>query len=298
MAKFSGKSTQWWVVAAFLLPSFIGFFIFIMVPMIATIGLAFTDYSGGFTFHWIGLKNFFNILSSGTFLNTLINTAKFTVLAVTAQIFLGFVFALLLNKKRFGRNAFRSIIFLPSILSMVSISVVFMLILNPEKGPVNNFLISLGLGVQPWLTSSKTALYTIISITVWQSFGYYMVLFLSGLQAINVDLYEAASIDGAGKWRQLLNVTIPMLSPTIFFSVVMAVINSFKVFEPIFVMTGGQFGGGPGGSTTVMVFDIYQNAFSYYKMGYASAEAVILLSMVLVITLIQYRGQKKWVTYE
>lgn len=298
MAKFSGRATNWWVVAAFLLPSFIGFFIFILIPMMATVILAFTDYSGGFSLGWVGVENFVNIVTSDSFLNTLSNTGKFTLFAVTAQIFLGFVFALLLNKKRFGRNVFRAIIFLPSVLSMVAISVVFMLILNPDKGPVNNFLISLGLDGLPWLTSSKTALFTIIGITVWQSFGYYMVLFLSGLQAISPDLYEAASIDGAGPWRQLLNVTIPMLSPTTFFCVVMAVINSFKVFEPIFVMTGGQFGGGPGGSTTVMVFDIYQNAFSYYKMGYASAEAVILLCMVLIITLIQYRGQQRWVTYE
>lgn len=298
MAKFSGRATNWWVVAAFLLPSFIGFFIFILIPMMATVILAFTDYSVGFSLGWVGVENFVNIVTSDSFLNTLSNTGKFTLFAVMAQIFLGFVFALLLNKKRFGRNVFRAIIFLPSVLSMVAISVVFMLILNPDKGPVNNFLISLGLDGLPWLTSSKTALFTIIGITVWQSFGYYMVLFLSGLQAISPDLYEAASIDGAGPWRQLLNVTIPMLSPTTFFCVVMAVINSFKVFEPIFVMTGGQFGGGPGGSTTVMVFDIYQNAFSYYKMGYASAEAVILLCMVLIITLIQYRGQQRWVTYE
>jgi multiple sugar transport system permease protein len=150
----------------------------------------------------------------------------------------------------------------------------------------------------PWLTSEHTALPTIMLVAIWQSVGYYMILFLSGLQSINPDLYEAASIDGATPWRQLLNITIPMLSPTTFYCFIIAIINSFKVFDSIYMMTGGQLGGGPNGATTVLVFDIYQNAFSYYKMGYASAEAVILLFIVLVITIIQYRGQQKWVTYD
>jgi ABC-type sugar transport system permease subunit len=292
------KSSKWPIVAAFLLPSFVGFLLFVLIPMFATIGLAFTDYSGGFTTQWIGFKNFVIAFNSPEFINSLINTIKFTVVTVVAQVFLGFVFAILLNRKMFGRDFFRAVIFLPVVLSMVAISLVFMVMLHPDKGPVNNFLVSLGIGRIPWLTSPATALLTIMLVTVWQSFGYYMVLFLSGLQSINPELYEAASIDGAGKWRQLVNITVPMLSPTTFFCVIMAVINSFKVFDPVFVMTGGQLGGGPAGSTTVLVFDIFQNAFAHYRMGYASAESVILLIIVLAVTIIQYRGQKKWVTYE
>ncbi|TCL62070.1 carbohydrate ABC transporter membrane protein 1 (CUT1 family) [Hydrogenispora ethanolica] len=298
MADSNSKSSSWLVVAAFLLPSFLGFFLFVLVPMMATVGLAFTDYSGGFTYQWIGLKNFVRAFTSTSFINALTNTVNFTVVSVVAQIVLGFCFAVLLNKKIVARNFFRAVIFLPVVLSMVAISLVFMVILHPDKGPINGFLTSLGMTPIPWLTSPKTALLTIILVTIWQSFGYYMILFLSGLQAINLELYEAADIDGASKWRQLWNITIPMLSPTTFFCVIMAIINSFKVFDPIFVMTGGQLGGGPGDSTTVLVFDIYKNAFSYYKMGYASAEAVILLLIVLVVTIIQYRGQKKWVTYD
>ncbi len=298
MAGSDSKSSPWLVVAAFLLPSFIGFFLFVLLPMLATVGLAFTDYSGGFTFQWIGLKNFWQAFGSSDFLHAMINTVEFTVVSVVAQIVLGFCFAILLNKKVIGRNFFRAVIFLPVVLSMVAISLVFMVILHPTKGPVNGFLASLGMAPIPWLTSPKTALLTIILVTIWQSFGYYMILFLSGLQAINLELYEAAEIDGANKLRQLWNITIPMLSPTTFFCVIMAIINSFKVFDPVFVMTGGQLGGGPGGSTTVMVFDIYKNAFSYYKMGYASAEAMILLLIVLAVTIIQYRGQRKWVTYD
>ncbi|HYH03718.1 MAG TPA: sugar ABC transporter permease [Bacillota bacterium] len=298
MTVIPSKLSKWLVVAAFLLPSFIGFLLFVLIPMFATIGLAFTDYSGGFTAEWIGLKNFQIAFSSPEFINALINTVKFTVVTVVAQIILGFVFAVLLNRKMFGRNFFRAVIFLPVVLSMVAISLVFMIILHPDKGPVNNFLISLGLGRVPWLTSPATALLTIVLVTIWQSFGYYMVLFLSGLQSINPELYEAADIDGANKWKQLLHITIPMLSPTTFFCIIMAIINSFKVFDPVFVMTGGQLGGGPAGSTTVLVFDIFQNAFAHYRMGYASAESVILLAFVLAVTIIQYRGQQKWVTYE
>lgn len=293
-----GKSSKWLVVAAFLLPSFIGFVLFVLIPMFATVGLALTDYSGGFTAAWVGLKNFQIAFSSPEFINSLINTVKFTAVTVLAQILLGFVFAVLLNRKLFGRNFFRAVIFLPVVLSMVAISLVFMIILHPEKGPLNNFLVSIGLERVPWLTSPGTALLTIMLVTIWQSFGYYMVLFLSGLQSVNPELYEAAEIDGANKWRQLLHITIPMLSPTTFFCVIMAVINSFKVFDPVYVMTGGQLGGGPAGSTTVLVFDIFQNAFAHYRMGYASAESVILLVIVLGVTIIQYRGQKKWVTYE
>ena len=300
-AKASGARaplSNWIIVSAFLLPSLLGFIFFVLIPMAATLGMAFTDYSGGFACAWIGLKNFYFALTSPDFLNALLNTVKFTVVTVIAQIFLGFVFAILLNRKIFGRNFFRAVIFLPVILSLVAISLVFMVILNPDKGPVNHYLAYLGLGKIPWLTSPNTALLTIMLVTIWQSFGYYMILFLSGLQSINVELYEAANIDGAGKWQQLWRITVPMLSPTTFFCVIMAVINSFKVFDSVYVMTGGQLGGGPAGSTTVLVFDIFLNAFAHYRMGYASAEAVILLLIVLIVTIVQYQGQRKWVTYE
>lgn len=298
MAARTLKNASWIVVPAFLLPSFLGFVFFVLIPMAATIGMAFTDYSGGFSYAWIGLRNFDIAFTSPEFFNALINTVKFTVVTVSAEILLGFVFAILLNRKLFGRNVFRAIIFLPVILSLVAISLAFMVILHPEKGPVNHYLSLLGLGKIPWLTSPDTALLTIMLVTVWQSFGYYMILFLSGLQSINGELYEAANIDGAGKWQQLWRITVPMLSPTTFFCLIMAVINSFKVFDSVFVMTGGQLGGGPAGSTTVLVFDIFQNAFAHYRMGYASAEAVVLLLIVLIVTVVQYRGQKRWVTYE
>lgn len=291
-------SVNWITVSLFLLPSLVGFIMFIFLPIIAMLGLSFTDYSGGFNLSFIGLDNFSAMFTNETFHKALVNTVFFTVVTVVLQLLLGFIFAVILSKKIPGGAFFRAVIFIPVILSNIAVSLVFMLILHPSKGPLNSFLVSLGLPAGAWLTSPKTALFTIALVAVWQSFGYYMVLFLSGLQTINPDLYEAGEIDGANRFQQLIHITIPMLSPTTFFCIIMAIINSFKVFDQVFAMTGGQLGGGPAQSTTVLVFDIYQRAFTHLEMGYASAEATILLMIVLIITIIQYCGQSKWVTYE
>ncbi len=291
-------SANWVTVLLFLLPSLLGFISFVFLPIVAMLCLAFTNYSGGIDFSFIGFDNFVRIVGNRTFHKAFSNTVIFTLVTVIFQLLLGFISAILLNRKVGGRTFFRAVIFLPVILSNIAVSLVFMLILHPSKGPVNNFLATLGIEGLPWLTSPATALMTIAMVAIWQSFGYYMVLFLSGLQTINPELYEAGEIDGANRWQQLLHITVPMLSPTTFFCVIMAIINSFKVFDQIFAMTGGQLGGGPANSTTVLVFDIYQRAFSTLEMGYASAEATLLMAMVLIVTIIQYRGQNKWVTYE
>lgn len=296
--KSSYRPNKWFTVLLFLLPSLIGFVVFVLIPIIAMICLAFTNYSGGFKTSFIGLDNFIRALNNSNFQNALSNTIRFTIVTVIFQLLLGLIFAVILNGKLIGRTLFRAIIFLPVILSNIAVSLIFVLIFHPSKGPLNQFLLSIGIPAIPWLTSPKTALMTIILVTLWQSFGYYMVLFLSGLQTISPELYEAGAIDGANSFQRLIHITIPMLSPTTFLCVIMSVINSFKVFDQIFAMTGGQLGGGPAGSTTVLVFDIYQRAFTNYEMGYASAESLILLIIVLLITIIQYRGQHKWVTYE
>jgi multiple sugar transport system permease protein len=296
---FRSPHTKWLLVLAFLLPSLIGFIIFTVLPLFASLGLAFTDYSGGFNVAFVGLDNFYSLVTDADFYNALWVTVKFLLLTVIFQMILGFVFALMVNKPVFGRNLYRSVLYLPTILSSVAVSLVFVLMLHPQSGPVNNFLLSLGLPRQPWLTSSRTALGTIILVTLWQSVGYYMVLYLGGLQTINPELYEAAEIDGANAFRKLFHVTIPLLSPTTFYCFTIAIINGFKVFDQVFMMTGGMSqGGGPDGSTMVLVFKIYRDAFSNYKMGYASCESLVLLLIVLTVTIIQYRGQTKWVTYE
>jgi ABC-type sugar transport system permease subunit len=292
------QRTPWPVVAAFLLPSFLGFFIFMVTPMFASFGISMTNFSGGPNFRFIGFTNYINAFRSADFLRYLFNTVNFTFWSVTFQLLLGLGLALLLNEKFFGRNAYRGIMFLPNVLSTIAVGLVFSLILDNQRGPVNQFLTSLGLPAPLWLAGINTALPTIIMVAVWQNFGYYMVLFLGGLQTINTALYEAAAIDGAGPVKRFFSVTLPGLSPIIFFSVTIAIIRAFQVFDQIFVMTGGQLGGGPAGATTVLVFDIYKNAFSQFRFGYAAAQSVVLLVIVLAVTLIQQHGQKKWVSYD
>lgn len=285
-------------VLVFLLPGFLGLCIFILFPIIASIGLSFTNYKGGKTIAFIGLKNYIIAFQSSSFQNAVWVTFIFVLFTVFFQIVLGLVFAVILNRKIVGRNFFRGALFLPVVLSTIAISLVFMLIFNPQKGPVNSFLMSIGFGTLPWLASSKTALMTVIIVTVWQQSGYYMILLLSGLQVINPALYEAAEIDGANSVRKFRYVTIPMLSPILFLCIILALIRAFQVFDQIFILTGGHYGGGPAGSTTTLVFDIYLNAFSNLRMGYSSAEATILLIIILVITVIQNKRQEKWVTYD
>lgn len=292
------RKTPWHIVALFVLPSFLGFFIFVAMPIISSMLLSLTNFSGGANFKFVGLRNYLNAFKSAAFWNSLQITFVFTFWTVLLQLALGLIFAMILNEKLPGRNFFRSAMFIPNVLSSIAVGLVFMLLLDPQRGPVNQWLRSVGLPAPLWLSSEKTALITIITVTTWQNFGYYMVLFLSGLQSVSATLYEAAAIDGAGPFRRFITVTIPGLSPIIFFSVTMAIIRAFQVFDQVFIMTGGQSGGGPAGSTSVLVFDVYKNGFSLFRFGYAAAESVILLVIVLAITIIQQVGQKKWVVYD
>lgn len=285
-------------VLVFLLPSLLGFVIFILLPIISSGVLSFTNYSGGFSLDFIGFRNYIRAFSSPAFRHALGVTVRFVLFTVVLQLFFGLLFALILNRARRGRSLFRGIIVLPTVLSAVAVSLAFVLLFHPEKGPVNGFLQSAGLPPSPWLSSPKTALSTIIIVFLWQTFGYYMVIFLSGLQTIPPVLYDVADLDGSSRLQKLRLVTLPMLSPVMFFCLILAVIRAFQVFGQIYVMTGGQSGGGPAGATSVLVFDIYINGFTHFKFGYASAEAMILLAIVLTITLFQYRGQRRWVNYD
>jgi multiple sugar transport system permease protein len=352
-------------VLIFLLPSFVGFCLFILLPIFASIALSFTNYSGGKTINFFtyeltadafealkgqgvpedvvgrleklegkkagdedrflrqvrgrigkenvaeygsliarqakrlfGFENYRKAFRSSNFWKAVRVTLIFVVSTIGFQIGIALLLAVILNGQIKGRNFFRSVIFMPVVLSTVAISLTFMIIFHPQKGPANGFLMSLGFDQLPWLTGVQTALPTIIFIVLWQTVGYYMVLLLSGLQTINPTLYEAAEIDGASGVQKFLNVTIPMLTPVLFLCVILSVIRAFQVFDQIFVLTGGQNGGGPAGATTTLVFDIYLNAFAHWQMGYGAAEATILLCVILIITLVQYYQQRKWVSYD
>ena len=275
----------------FLLPNFLGFFVFMAIPIILGFIISLTNYNGFNKFDFVGLKNYINMFTDEYFIVSLWNNIKYTLITVPLTVVVSLALAVAVNTGIKGSKLFRTLYFLPHITSMVAVGIVWSLIFNPSTGPINQVLRALGIeNVPQWLSSSALALPTIMMISVWKQAGYYMIIFVAGLQAIPRQLYEAASIDGAGKVRQFFKITLPMLSPTMFMVIILNIINSFQVFDLVNLMTQG----GPGRSTNVLVYRIYQEGFRNLNFGYASAMAYFLFMIVLVITLIQFRGQKKW----
>lgn len=285
------QKKDWLSGYLFILPNFVGFFVFLAVPVIIGFIISFSDYNGFRQFNFIGLQNYIKLFKDSFFITAFKNTIYYAVLSVPLTIMASLLLALALNRPLKGDTFFRTVYFFPSITSMIAIGIVWAIIFNPSKGPVNMFLASLGFKNLPrWLSSSKTALSTIVLIVIWKSAGYYMIMFLAGLKAIPDSLYEAAEIDGANSWQVFKNVTWPMLSPTTFMVTILCTISSFQVFDIINITTAG----GPGQSTKVIVYRIYEEGFKNLKFGYASAMAYVLFLIILVITVIQFKGQKEW----
>ena len=280
----------------FVLPAFLGFLLFFFLPILSGAVFSFTDFNG---FNLVSLQFvklfFFNrLFSDDYFLNAFSNNLIYALLFTPLTLLLALFFAAVLNRVTFGRKFFRVCFFLPYISSMVSVAVIWKLIFSPN-GPLSSMLMGLGVSEPPkWLMSSDWALYALIIIAVWKNFGYYMLILLAGMQTIPGYLYEAAEIDGASAFQRFRKITLPMLSPTIFLCIVMLLINSFQVFDLVNVLTRG----GPGYATQVLVYRIYTEAFTYSHMGYACAISYFLFLVVLVITVIQFVGQKYWVHYE
>lgn len=289
-----GKKKEAIIGLIFLLPNLLGFIIFSLIPVICAFALSFTNWDGIGEVKFIFLKNFIDMFKHDTFRIALLNTFVYTLAFVPATLVLGLAVALMLNQKIKGIATYRLIYFMPYIASAVAISYVWSALLHPTLGPINGFLRSIGITNPPqWLTDKNWAMFSVILMSVWKNFGYYVVIFLAGLQGVPVSLHEAAKIDGANAWHRFRNITIPMITPVTFFCVIMATISSFKVFDQVYVLTEG----GPGRATTTLVQYIYTNSFQNYKMGYSSAVAMVLFAIIFIVTLIQYRGQKKWVNY-
>lgn len=278
----------------FILPNFAGYLIFVLLPILFSLYLVFVDweYLKGFAgIHFVGLDNLRALGSDPKFLKSLKNNAIFTVVSVPASMLIGLLLAVVLNKYVYFRNTLRTLIFLPYVSSLVAVSVIWSILYNARTGPINQLLRSIGIDNPPgWLSSQHSALYAIIIMSVWVTIGYAMVIYLAGIQGISKDIYEAADIDGASKMRQLLAITVPMLTPTTFLITITLLIWSFQVFGPVAVMTQG----GPIDSTMVLSYHIYLLAFRFYNMGYAAAVSWALFAIILVITLIQWQGQKRW----
>ncbi|MDM5196668.1 sugar ABC transporter permease [Fictibacillus enclensis] len=281
----------------FILPCLIGFGLLTLLPILFSLVISFTEWNfldGLAGIKFIGLKNFAEMWSDRNFTGSLVNNLIFAGIVVPLTMVLSLLTAVALNTKSFLKSPIRLMIFMPYVSSMVAVSVVWSILYQPTNGPINQFLRSLGISDLPgWLASSDWALPAIIIMTIWMNIGYNMIIYLAGLQGIPKELYEAAKMDGAGSVKTLLSITVPLLSPTTFFVVITSIIQSFQVFVAVFVMTQG----GPGGSTSVLTYYIYQSGFTFYKMGYASAMAWILFIIIFIVTAFQWRAQKKWVNH-
>jgi multiple sugar transport system permease protein len=278
----------------FISPWLLGFLIFTAGPMLASLFLSFCKYDLH-TMKWVGTKNYEVLFTQDPlFWKSLGNTAIYVLFAVPIGLTGSLLIALLLNQKVRGMPFFRTAFYLPSLVPAVASSLVWMWVFHPDSGILNYTLSLIGIKGPAWLLDPKTALASLIVMSLWGIGGGRMIIFLAGLQGIPDDLYEAASLDGAKGWAVFRHVTLPMLSPTIFFNLILGIIGSFQVFTSAFVMTGG----GPNNATMMYVLYLYNNAFRYFKLGKASAMAWVLFAILLVFTMIQFKNAAKWVYYE
>lgn len=286
---------------AFISPWLIGFLVFTAGPMIASFVISLHSWSMLSPPTWIGFENYQTILSEDAlFPISLWNTGFYVLLSVPLTIAVGLALAILLHNKLPGMSFFRTMVFLPSIMNIIAVSVLWLWIFNPEFGLLNSFLRWGGIDGPLWLQSETWAKPSLVLMSLW-GVGGTTIIFLAALQGIPPELHEAAELDGAGPARRFFHITIPLISPAIFFSSIMGVIGSFQVFAQVFVMTGGaQSGseGGPNNATLFLVLYLYKKAFQEFRMGYASALAWILFFIILAFTVLQTRLSKSRVYYE
>lgn len=270
-------------LAVLLLPSLLGMFTFLMLPIASSFVLSFSSWDLIGDIEWVGLANCAKALGDPAVLGALRNTLAFILGYLPAVVVLALGLALLLNRKLRGRTFFRAVYFVPVVTSWVAVSLIWKWLLNPQYGLVNFALGLIGIDGPGWLFDPNWAMAGIVITTVWKDIGFVTVIYLAGLQDIPEHLYEAASLDGATPWQRFWQITFPMLMPTTFFVTTISLISSFQVFDQVYVMTGG----GPAGATSVMVELIYKNAFSYFQMGYASTISWILFAIIFAVTVAQ-----------
>jgi len=278
------------VAYSFLAPNFIGFAIFTLVPIVFAVVLAFLRWDGANPIEWAGFSNFTELFDDDQFKAALKNTIVYTAGTVPFTLLASLLLAVILNQGIKARNFFRTVSFFPYIASLVAVAAVWNMIFNPSKGPVNMLLYALGFeNVPGWAADKDWAMVTIILFSVWKYMGYYMIIYLAGLQGINPELYEAANLDGTNAWQRFRYVTVPQLSATTFFILVMLTIQCFKVYDIVYMVTQA----GPGTATLVLVYDIYNKAFVSWNLGSASAVAMVLFALVLAVTLIQFKAEQR-----
>jgi len=271
----------------FLLPALAGSLVFIIIPIFFSFYLSFTKWDLLSSIEFAGLKNYIEIFSSPDFYQILGNTVIFAVVTTVFGVSIPLFLACLLNAKLKFAEFFKTVYFLPFITPMVVLAIVWAWIFDPNAG-LMNYILRTHIN---WLFDTHWAMAAVIIVSVWKLIGYNMVIFLAGLTAINSSLYEAAKIDGADELKTFAQITVPQLSPTIFFVTIITTISSFQVFDLIYLMTQG----GPLNSTNVLVYSLYQSAFEYFDIGQASAIAYVLFVIIFVLTIIQWKVKKKWV---
>lgn len=296
------KDESFLTASPFLLPSLIGLSIFYLLPMVISIFVSFTNWNGldkllssGFMAdHYIGLKNYKDILTSAEFWAVLKNTVTYIVMYIPLMLIVALLVAVLLSRQRKGVGAFRVIYYIPVLTSWVAASLIWKTILAPQFGAMNNILAFFGIEGPGWFLDEKWAMPAIVLASVWKDMGFFGLILLSGIMNINKSYYEAAEIDGANSIQRFFKITLPLLTPSLFYVLIVSLINSFQLFPQIMIMTDG----GPNGATQVMVERIYKYGFRYFEMGYASAFSWILFVIIMICTAVQLKGQEKWVNYD
>jgi multiple sugar transport system permease protein len=278
----------------FLAPTLIGLAILSAGPILATVAISLTEWDLLTAPKLVGLDNFVELASDDRFLKALRNTAFYTATSVPLGMLISLFIALALNQTIRGIAWIRTAYFLPVVTSTIAVALVWQWIYAADSGLLNEFLGVFGIGPQKWLSNPTLAMPSIVAMSVWQGLGTDVIIFLAGLQAIPMDLLDAASVDGAGRWARFRNVVLPLLTPSIFFTGVLSLIGAFQVFDQIFVLQRPR----PTDATITIVYFIYENGFKFFKMGYATAASWVLFVIVAVFTAIYFRSQNRWVHYQ
>lgn len=274
----------------FILPALLGTIVFIIIPIIGSFGLSFANWDLLNPIQYVGLANYKAILTEFVFVKIIINTFVYAITTSVFGVIIPLILACIINNQIKGADFFKTAYFLPFVTPMIVIGIIWEWIFDPNIGCLNH-LLQLHIN---WLYDTNFAMPALIIVSVWKLIGYNMILFLTGLSTINKELLEASKIDGANAYNTFKHVTVPLLSPTIFFVSIITAITSFQVFDLIFIMTQG----GPLDSTNVLVYAIYKNAFEYFKVGKASALAYVLFAIIFTLTLVQWKFKSKLVYLE
>lgn len=288
-----GAEEKW--AFLFIAPVLLGLLVLSTGPILATLGISLTQWDLLTAPQMVGLDNYAKLLSDPRFLTALRNTAFYTIVSVPVGLALSLGLALALNQAIKGISWIRTMYFLPIVTSAIAVGLVWAWIYSPANGLLNQLLEVFGLPPQRWITDPFWAMPAIIAMSIWQGLPANTIIFLAGLQAIPGSYYDAAHVDGAGRWQRFRYVTLPLLTPSLFFTGILSFIGSFQVFDQVFVLSNP---GRPTSATITLVYFVYENGFRNFKMGYASAASWILFLIVAALTVVYFRSQKRWVHYQ